>query len=159
LGIYPKEHTLRRISSAFVIRFYSSKTKKLFSFCLFHGKIKAEKDTTERDFPKMDAINEKTVCYTGHRSIPESDFEELYQKLLAETERQIQKAIAGIAGKRTIIAIAHRLSTIRNADQILVIENGKVSESGTHDELVARGGSYARMHAIQSAATSSEGIA
>lgn len=76
-----------------------------------------------------------------------------------ETERQIQKAIAGIAGKRTIIAIAHRLSTIRNADQILVIENGKVSESGTHDELVARGGSYARMHAIQSAAASSEGIA
>ena len=76
-----------------------------------------------------------------------------------ETERQIQKAIAGIAGKRTIIAIAHRLSTIRNTDQILVIENGKVSESGTHDELVARGGSYARMHAIQSAAASSEGIA
>jgi len=76
-----------------------------------------------------------------------------------ETERQIQKAIAGIAGKRTIIAIAHRLSTIRNADKILVIENGKISECGTHDELVALGGSYARMHAIQSAAASSEGIA
>ena len=76
-----------------------------------------------------------------------------------ETERQIQKAIAGIVGKRTIIAIAHRLSTIRNADCILVIENGKISESGTHDELVARGGSYARMHAIQSAAASDKGIA
>ena len=75
-----------------------------------------------------------------------------------ETEQQIQKAIAGLAGRRTIIAIAHRLSTIRNADQILVIEDGKVSESGTHDELVALGGSYARMNEIQSAAATSGGI-
>ncbi len=66
-----------------------------------------------------------------------------------ETERQIQKAIAGIAGSRTIIAIAHRLSTIRNADQILVIEDGRVTEQGTHQELVALGGSYARMNRIQ----------
>ncbi len=76
-----------------------------------------------------------------------------------ETEQQIQKAIAGIAGKRTIIAIAHRLSTIRNADQILVIENGSVTESGTHDELVALGGAYARMHEIQAAAATRGGIA
>ncbi|MBR4458052.1 MAG: ABC transporter ATP-binding protein [Clostridia bacterium] len=70
-----------------------------------------------------------------------------------ETEQQIQKAIAGIAGTRTIIAIAHRLSTIRNADKILVIEDGRVTEEGTHSELVALGGSYARMNRIQSAAT------
>ncbi len=76
-----------------------------------------------------------------------------------ETERQIQKAIAGIAGQRTIIAIAHRLSTIRNADQILVIEDGKVAECGTHQQLVALGGIYARMHQIQSAAAQEEGIA
>ena len=66
-----------------------------------------------------------------------------------ETEQQIRSAIAGIAGTRTIIAIAHRLSTIRNADQILVIEKGRITERGTHDELVALGGSYARMNAIQ----------
>ena len=66
-----------------------------------------------------------------------------------ETERQIQKAVSSISGKRTIIAIAHRLSTIRGADQILVIEHGKVTERGTHNELVALGGSYARMNEIQ----------
>ena len=70
-----------------------------------------------------------------------------------ETEQQIQKAIAGIAGTRTIIVIVHRLSTIRNADKILVIEEGRVTEEGTHAELVELGGSYARMNQIQSAAT------
>lgn len=66
-----------------------------------------------------------------------------------ETEQQIQQAISGISGSRTIIAIAHRLSTIRNADKILVIENGRVAESGTHEELVEKGGIYARMSRIQ----------
>ena len=70
-----------------------------------------------------------------------------------ETEQQIQKAIGQIAGKHTIVAIAHRLSTIRNADKILVIEEGRITEEGTHDELVALGGSYARMNRIQTAAT------
>ena len=66
-----------------------------------------------------------------------------------ETEQQIQSAITGISGSCTIIAIAHRLSTIRNADQILVIENGRITEQGTHTELVSLGGSYARMNRIQ----------
>ena len=66
-----------------------------------------------------------------------------------ETEHQIQRAISGIAGTRTIIAIAHRLSTIRGADQILVIENGEVVERGTHEELVKAGGSYARLNRTQ----------
>ena len=70
-----------------------------------------------------------------------------------ETEQQIQKSISQITGNHTIIAIAHRLSTIRNADKILVIENGRITEEGTHEELVALGGSYARMNYIQSNAS------
>ncbi len=70
-----------------------------------------------------------------------------------ETEQQIQKSISQITGNHTIIAIAHRLSTIRNADKILVIENGRITEEGTHEELVTLGGSYARMNYIQSNAS------
>ena len=66
-----------------------------------------------------------------------------------ETEKQIRNAINSLAGKRTIIAIAHRLSTIRSAQQILVIENGTIIERGTHEELLALGGQYARMNDIQ----------
>lgn len=66
-----------------------------------------------------------------------------------QTEKQIQKAINNIAGKRTIIAIAHRLSTIKEADMILVIHEGKIIEKGTHDELVALKGFYYKMQQAQ----------
>jgi len=66
-----------------------------------------------------------------------------------ETEKQIQKAINNMAGKRTIIAIAHRLSTIKNADMILVIHEGEIKEQGTHEQLIAQGGLYAQMQQTQ----------
>ena len=61
------------------------------------------------------------------------------------TEIQIQKALNELSAGRTVIAVAHRLSTIRNADQIIVLERGKIVEKDTHDELVRRGGRYAEM--------------
>ena len=61
------------------------------------------------------------------------------------TEREIQRAIEGLAGTRTMIVIAHRLTTIQRADQILVLDKGRVVERGTHAELLAQGGIYQKM--------------
>ncbi|MCL5269300.1 MAG: DUF1854 domain-containing protein [bacterium] len=67
----------------------------------------------------------------------------------AESEAAIQAALAEVVKGRTTIAIAHRLSTLRNANRILVIDNGRVVETGTHESLVELGGLYARLVKIQ----------
>lgn len=69
----------------------------------------------------------------------------------ADNEHFIQEAISELCRGKTLIVIAHRLNTIRNADKILVIKNGEVVESGSHDELMAKGGEYAVMVSKQTA--------
>lgn len=67
----------------------------------------------------------------------------------SESESIIQNAIATMIKGRTSIVIAHRLSTIQHADKILVLDKGELKESGTHDELVAKGGFYSKLHEMQ----------
>jgi len=76
-------------------------------------------------------------------------FDEATSSVDNKTENLIQKSLKEISKNRTTIAIAHRLSTIRNADQIFVLDDGKIIESGTHDELVAFNGNYKNLWDLQ----------
>ncbi|BAU44959.1 ABC transporter ATP-binding protein [Leptolyngbya sp. O-77] len=76
-------------------------------------------------------------------------FDEATSSLDYESERSIQLAMQNILGTRTTIIIAHRLSTVREADQIVVLDQGQIVEVGSHTELLAHGGIYHRLHALQ----------
>lgn len=75
--------------------------------------------------------------------------DEATSALDTESERQVQNALATLMNNRTTLVIAHRLSTIERADQILVLEQGRIIESGSHSELIQSGGYYANLNRMQ----------
>jgi ATP-binding cassette, subfamily B, bacterial len=85
------------------------------------------------------------IARTILRNPPVLVLDEATSSLDTQTERAVQDALDQLAAGRTTIAIAHRLSTVRHADQLVVVDGGRIVERGTHDELLARGGRYAAL--------------
>jgi subfamily B ATP-binding cassette protein MsbA len=83
------------------------------------------------------------------RDAPILILDEATSALDTESERLVQQAIDRLMRDRTVLVIAHRLATVRHADQILVLDNGRIVERGTHDSLIGANGQYRRLHDLQ----------
>ena len=83
------------------------------------------------------------------RNNPIRTLDEPTAALDTESERLVIEALERLMKGRTVLTIAHRLSTIRDADKIIVLKDGVVAEQGTHDQLLAMGGTYAELYSVQ----------
>jgi subfamily B ATP-binding cassette protein MsbA len=98
------------------------------------------------------------IARTLLKNAPILILDEATSALDSESERQVQAGLEELMKGRTTIVIAHRLSTIEKADRIVVLDRGEVAEVGSHAELLAKGGIYARLHRLQFAALSTEAV-
>ena len=86
------------------------------------------------------------------RHTPVMIFDDSLSSVDAETDARIRRALRENTGDATVILIAHRITTLRDADEIFVLDDGRIAEHGSHDELVAQGGIYSRVYALQTGA-------
>ncbi|HWH81754.1 MAG TPA: ATP-binding cassette domain-containing protein, partial [Burkholderiaceae bacterium] len=89
------------------------------------------------------------IARAVYKDAPVLILDEATSALDSESERLVQQALEALMKGRTSLVIAHRLSTIERADRIIALEAGRVVEQGSHAELLAHGGLYARLHATQ----------
>jgi subfamily B ATP-binding cassette protein MsbA len=98
------------------------------------------------------------IARTLLKNAPILILDEATSALDSESERQVQAGLEELMKGRTTIVIAHRLSTIEKADRIVVLDQGQVGEIGSHQELLAKGGIYARLYRLQFTALSTEPV-
>jgi ATP-binding cassette subfamily B protein len=109
----------------------------------------AAKAAAAHDF--IELLPDGYDSYLGERGVMLSGGQKqrIASALDAESERLVQQAVDRLAETRTTIIVAHRLATVKKADRIIVMEQGRIAATGTHDALVAEGGLYARLARLQ----------